>query len=272
MSSEQRISFNRNDSSDFYKLVRQRVNAYFRDNKISQKANLEMKLKVIFILSGFWASYLMLISNSFSHNGWLMLLLACIFGFFSALIGLNIGHDAIHGAFSDNKHVNKAMGIWFNIIGANDHMWNITHNLVHHTYTNIPGLDEDIDQIPILRLNPQQELWKVHRFQFIYAWFLYPLASISWVFLKDYKKFFAAYIGNHKNDHPRKEYFRLFIYKIIHYSIFVVLPFWLIDMPWWQILIGFIIGHLVFGFTISSVFQLAHVVEGPVFPEPDNKR
>ncbi len=269
MTSTRNVTFNKKQKTDFFPVVRKRVNTYFKENGVSMNANLEMKFKVIFILSGFFACYFMLISNSFVFSPMLMLFLACGFGFFSALIGLNIGHDAIHGAFSNNKTVNRLMGVWFNVIGANDHVWNISHNLVHHTYTNIPDHDDDINQIPILRLNPQQELWKIHRFQFIYAWFLYPLASITWVFMKDYKKFFSENIGNHVNQHPKKEYFRLFFFKAIHYLMYVVIPFLIIDMPWWQILIGFIIGHLVMGFTISSVFQLAHVVEGPEFPIPD---
>ena len=264
-----KISFNKKQKSDFFPTVKKRVSEYFKNNNISVNANIEMQLKVLFILGGFMLSYALLISNQFSHSPWIMLILACLFGFFAALIGLNIGHDAIHGAYSSNRKVNKYMGIWFNIIGANDHVWSISHNLVHHTYTNIPDHDDDINQIPILRLNPNQKLWRIHKYQFIYVWFLYPLASISWVFLKDYKKFFSEYIGNYKNNHPTKEYYRLFIYKAIHYLIFVVIPFVFIDMAWWQILIGFVAGHLVMGFTLSSVFQLAHVVEGPEFPHPD---
>lgn len=261
------ITFNKKEPSEFFPTVRKRVLDFFKENDISMNANGEMKFKVVIILFFYALSFILCITTAFSP--WILFGIAGVHGFCSALIGLNIGHDAIHGAYSKDKKVNKALGVLFNIVGANDYMWKVTHNIVHHTYTNIPGHDEDIDQIPILRLNPKQKLWSIHRFQYIYAFLLYPLASITWVFMKDYKKFFSEKIGERENVHPRKEYFRLFIYKIIYYSIFVALPFVVIDLAWWQILIGFVFSHLMMGMTISAVFQLAHVVEGVDFPEPD---
>ncbi|NND77372.1 MAG: acyl-CoA desaturase [Flavobacteriales bacterium] len=268
MAEVSKISFNRKDASQFFPEVKARVTEYFTKNNISMNANGSMYFKVVFILFFYALTYALLITTSFSP--WIMFVVAGVHGFFTALIGLNIGHDAIHGAFSKNQRLNKIMGLGFNIIGASDYMWKITHNIVHHTYTNIPGHDEDIDQIPLLRLNPKQELWWIHKFQHLYAFLLYPLASFTWVFIKDYKKFFAEKIGERKNEHPKIEYFRLFFFKAMYYTIFLVIPLIFIDMAWWQILIGFFFAHLVEGLTISAVFQLAHVVEGPEFPEPDD--
>ena len=263
------ITFNKKHPSDFYPVIKQRVREYFLSNNISKHANGAMIFKTTFILSIYVLSYILLVCNIF--NLWLLLVLAGIHGFFTALIGLNIAHDAIHSSYSSNKTINKNLGILFNIIGANDYMWNISHNLVHHTFTNIPDHDDDINQIPILRLNPKQNLWWIHRFQHFYALFLYPLSSITWVFIKDYKKFFSAKIGGHVNNHPRQEYFRLFFYKFLYYTIFLIIPLIVIALPWWQILLGFLFLHLIEGATLSFVFQLAHISEGLEFPEPDNK-
>ncbi|MCB0560674.1 MAG: acyl-CoA desaturase [Lewinellaceae bacterium] len=263
-----KITFDKKEVADFYPEVRKRVDAYFKSKNIGKHANGAMIAKTVFILTVFIGSYVLLLSNIFSPG--VLLLLAIVNGFFTALIGLNIAHDAIHGAFSSNSIVNKAMGLWFNIVGANDYMWMITHNVVHHTYTNIPDHDEDIDQIPIIRLNPNQDLWPIHRFQYIYVFLFYPLASLSWVFLKDYKKFFKSHIGSYDNSqHPRKEFYRLFFFKAVYYFLFLVLPFTLIELPWYYILVGFLALHFVEGLTLALVFQLAHTVEGTSFPAPD---
>lgn len=269
MSNISTVRFLKAEKGGFYDVLKARVNDYFETNNISRHANGEMILKTVLILTVFFGSYLLLLSNMF--NIWQMLLLVIINGFGAALIGLNIAHDAIHGSYSSKKWVNKSLATIFNIIGANDYMWNISHNIVHHSFTNIPDHDEDIEQIPIIRLNPKQKLWKIHRYQHIYTFFLYGLTSISWVFIKDYKKFFQPKIGSYTMKNPTVEYFRLFGFKAIYYVLFLVIPLVVIDLAWWQILIGFVIMHLVEGITLALIFQLAHVVEGTQFPEPDEK-
>ncbi|MEP6465839.1 MAG: acyl-CoA desaturase, partial [Parafilimonas sp.] len=183
----------------------------------------------------------------------------------------NISHDAVHGSLSSNKSVNKVLGYSFNVIGANSYMWNITHNIVHHTYTNIEGHDEDIELISLLRVSPHQKLRKVHRYQYLYAFFFYSLSSLLWVFVKDYVKFFKKQIGNYSNKkHPRSQYYILFISKAVYYTLFLVIPLVFIHTQWWLILLGFVAMHLVQGLTMAIIFMLAHVVEETDFPLPDD--
>jgi linoleoyl-CoA desaturase len=96
------------------------------------------------------------------------------------------------------------------------------------------------------------------------------LGTLSWVLIKDYKKFFENKVGNYNNrKHPRKEYFYLFFYKAINYTLFIVLPYFFIDYAWYHILAGFILMHFVAGFYLAIVFMLAHIVEKTHFPLPD---
>lgn len=265
-----KLSFNKKHASaEFHADLKERVKLYFLNNKISKFSNGKMVFKTIFILTFYVLSYILLISNQFSP--WFLLVLAGVHGFFTALIGLNIAHDAVHNSYSSNKRVNRYLGTLFNILGANDYVWRLSHNFSHHKYTNIPDYDDDINQIPILRLNPKQSLWKIHRFQHFYAFFLYPLSSISWVFIKDYKKFFGGDIGEQISKHPKKEYYRLFLFKAFYYIVFLIIPLVVIDLPWYYILIGFVFMHLIEGASLSFVFQLAHVTDGLSFPEPDSE-
>lgn len=268
-SKSKKLKFNNIRQSSFFSDVRKKVDAYFLDKDISKKANGTMWFKVTFFLGGFFLLYGLILSNQFSPL--VMLLFAALLGAFSAFVGFNICHDAIHGALSSNKKVNNFFSFFFHFVGANPYVWNITHNVVHHTYTNIAGHDEDIEIAPgIIRLSEDEELNRLHRYQHYYAFPLYSLASLSWIFRKDYKKFFQEKVGEHPNtNHPKIEYFNLFFYKFSYYFLFLVLPILITDITWWQGIIGFIVLHFAQGLIMGLVFQLAHVVEGTEFPLPN---
>ena len=105
-------------------------------------------------------------------------------------IGMGIMHDAIHGAFSKKKWVNKIMSYSINLIGSNKDMWRIQHNVLHHSFTNIQDHDDDINTPFFLRFSPNAPKSRIHRFQQFYAWFFYGLTTISWVTFKDFVNLF----------------------------------------------------------------------------------
>ncbi|MGF7216484.1 linoleoyl-CoA desaturase [Spirosoma lacussanchae] len=263
------LKFVNKNKSAFFPTVRKRVDAYFAEQALSPHANGAMWAKASFFLIGYVSLYGLILSNQFGP--WAMLGLAMLLGMFAAFIGFNVSHDALHGAFSSRRWVNRILGNSFYLLGANPYVWTITHNVVHHTYTNIPGHDEDIEVAPgLVRLDVQEALHPWHRYQHWYTFPLYALASLSWVFRKDYVKFFKKQIGQHDNSaHPRREYVRLFFSKACYYFFFLVLPMLVLDITWWQLLIGFVVMHLVEGLVLGLVFQLAHAVEGTTFPQPD---
>jgi len=265
-----KIKFSNPAESFFYATLRGRVDEYFRLNKLSRNANGQMWIKTLFFLGGVAGLYLLIISGSVRPL--LMLPLAALLGMFCAFVGFNICHDAIHGSLSSDKKINKLFSFTFNLVGANPYVWNITHNIVHHTYTNIPDHDEDIEVAPgLIRINNEEEVNALQRFQHWYALPLYSLASLSWVFRKDFKKFFQSKIGEHTVKHPKIEYFKLFFYKLIYYVLFIVLPLVVLDISWIQFIAGFLVLHFAQGLTMGLVFQLAHVVEGTQFPRPNEQ-
>jgi len=210
---KKKITFKRDQVGEFYQVVRERVDRYFSENNISKNADWRMVLKTTFIISSLIVTYSLLLSNKFGIVA--MLFMALYLGFCVALIGLNVGHDAIHGAYSANRKVNRWLGTCFNIVGANDHVWKITHNIIHHSFTNIPGADDDIDQSALIRLDPTKKVMWHHQFQHIYVFFLYPLTTLTWFFYKDYVNFFKKRIGWYENnDRPTREFVRLFGFKL----------------------------------------------------------
>jgi len=266
----QPLKFSPVTGSLFYATIRTRVDDLFAEQQLSKHANAAMWAKTIFFLTGYLGIYLLILFMGFSPV--IMLMLSLTLGMFGAFVGFNVCHDAIHKAYSSNKIVNQFFSFVFNLVGANPYVWSITHNIVHHTYTNIPGHDEDIEIAPgLIRIAQEDKVSSIQRFQHWYAFPLYSIASLSWVFRKDFKKFFQHQIGATKSKHPKIEYFKLFFYKALYYFLFIALPLMILDISWWQFIIGFIALHMAQGLTMGLVFQLAHVVEGTTFPLPNAK-
>ena len=266
--SETKIRFAKRESERFVQEVKGDVAAYFEASGVSQKADYRMVLKTVMLLSITFGAYGLILSNRFTP--WQMLGLAVLMGIGMAGVGFSIAHDALHGAYSSSPRVNRLLGYTFDLVGANGYMWKITHNVIHHTYTNIHGVDEDLTVSPLLRLSPEAPRMWFHRYQHIYGWLAYSLATINWIFVKDYQQFLKRDLGPYKNKkHPRSEVVHLIWTKLFVYLYLIVIPLLVLDITWWQFLIGFLAMHLTAGVILGVIFQLAHVVEGTEYPLPD---
>jgi linoleoyl-CoA desaturase len=149
-------------------------------------------------------------------------------------------------------------------------MWQLTHNVIHHTYTNIHGVDEDLSVSPLLRLSPEAPWRPLHRYQHLYACAAYSLSTLFWVFVKDFKYFLQRDLGPLRGrKHSSGEIAWLMGSKAIYLGYALVIPLLVIDQPWWQVIAGFVLVHLIAGVILGVVFQLAHVVEGTEHPVPD---
>lgn len=203
----------------------------------------------------------------------MMLLMAVLMGFGMAGIGLTVMHDANHDTFSRKKWLNRLMGFSLNFLGGNVNNWKAQHNILHHSFTNIEGYDEDLEAGKILRFSPNSDKKWIHKYQFLYAWPLYCLMTLSWTFSKD---FFDVYryrkIGLLKQlkTNFKKEMTLIVVTRAIYFIYMVVLPLLLMDITWWQLIIGFLTVHFIAGLTLALIFQLAHVMEETSFPVPKN--
>ena len=103
-------------------------------------------------------------------------------GFLMALIGLNIQHDANHGAISRNPTVNRLLGMSQNWIGGSAVDWIHQHVVQHHTETNDVHHDPDIVGSDLLRLNPLKPMLSHQLFQHIYVFGLIAFFGMNIVF------------------------------------------------------------------------------------------
>lgn len=204
----------------------------------------------------------------FTPATWLAIIDCIVLGGLTASIGFNIMHDGAHGSFSKYKWMNKIAGASLNFLGANIFMWNSKHNVIHHAYTNIDGIDDDIDARPFLRMCKSQKQYKIHRYQHIYFGLTYSLLYLYWIFFTDYEKYFTRKVGNMPLP-PMKlmDHVSFWGFKLIHAVIFIAVPIYMVGfMPW---LIGFAVYGMFAGLVLAMVFQMAHTVEGTHFPLPD---
>ena len=163
-----------------------------------------MVVKTVLLLALTFVPYGLILTNRFSR--WEMLGLALVMGIGMAGIGFGIAHDALHGAYSSSARINTFLGLSLDVLGASSYMWKITHNIVHHTYTNIEGVDEDLAVSPLLRLSPNCERLWFHRFQHLYAFALYGFTTLFWVFVKDYQQLLKAELGPYRDKrHDRMQ-------------------------------------------------------------------
>lgn len=201
----------------------------------------------------------------------LLFLLYILSGFGMAGIGMGVMHDAIHGSFSRHQTVNKLMGYTINLIGANDKVWRLQHNVLHHSYTNIEDHDDDINAPFFLRFSPHAKKNKIHKYQHCYAWFFYGLSTISWVTSKDFVRYARYYkMGLVKNRRTYIEgILKMAAWKIVYFSYALVLPILLTAISPWLVVLAFLAMHFVTGLSITLVFQTAHVTPNASFPLPD---
>ena len=255
-----------NSNNTFQQELKKRVNQYFLETNKSSTGNFSLFFKAIFFFASYLALYVHLVY--FTPTAWLAVLECILMGGFTAAIGFNVMHDGGHGSFSKNKLVNKLAAFSVNFLGASHIMWKMKHNIIHHTYTNIDGVDDDIEIKPFLRMCSTQKHHKLHRFQHYYVWFLYTLLHLIWVFQTDYKKYFSKKIGSVAlTKMSMQEHIGFWGAKIGYAILFMVIP--IIKVGFFPWVIGFMIVSMVTGFVISIVFQLAHTVEHLEFPVPE---
>jgi len=258
------IKFQRAREGEFYAIVKERVENYFCTNRISCHANWKIHGKTLFLFS----LYILLIGviySNFLTGVWLIGCYATL-GFVTSLICVNFCHDVIHGSYFASPKLSKLFGYVYDLNGLSSGMWRISHNLRHHTFTNIPGLDEDIDKAILLRLSPTDKIYPFHRYQHLYAFLLYLFTSLNWAYYGDIKSFIDE---NKQKNVSRQEAVTFFSLKALNLLVFLFLPIMLLSAPGWQIFLGFLTMHFVGGFFSAIIFQLGHIVENVNFPEPD---
>ncbi len=256
-----KVKFN-NSNNQFFQSLKKSVDDYFKTNGLRKTGNIRLYVKTIVLIPAAIAIYVLLLSGILPVA--VSIILCVMLGLIISSIGFNVMHDACHGSFSSKKWVNETLGLTLNALGGTAFFWKQKHNVLHHTYTNIAGADDDIAQSKLLRQSPTQDWMPIHRYQHIYLTAAYSLTLFMWVWFRDFNKYFSKRIHNTVlQPMNRREHLIFWASKAMYVLFYVALPIYMVGfLPW---LLGIAIAYLTAGIMLSYVFQLAHAVEGPEF-------
>ena len=253
---------------EYYSELRKRVELYFSENGFTQSGNWKMYLKTVVILILFIGSYISLVF--FSNTIIMALISAFLLAQSFVLIGFNIMHDSNHGSYSKNKTINRILSYTMDLIGSSHTLWKQKHNILHHTYTNIDGMDEDLETSGFLRLSPNQKWKSKFKLQHIYAVLVYSFLTLSLIFAGDFKKIWTGKVGTQKIKKVKLgEHLFFYGFKLIYFGYMIILP--LFFHSFFHVAFFFLFIHFILGLTLALVFQAAHTVEPNAFPIPEQK-
>ncbi len=242
----------------FHADLRRGAAEYFEASGRARRGGGRMYAKTAVILTWFAASYAALLAWG-GTSAWVAVSSTISLALATAGIGFAIMHDANHGAYSPSRTVNRAFGLALDFIGASSHVWRFKHNVQHHGYTNVAGLDADIDAEPFLRVAPSQRRRRYHRLQHLYAWPLYCVLAVKWWFVDDLLDLSRGRVGAVTFRRPRAGELAVALAgKAVFLGWAVVVPAVVFRSGWVAPL--FLLGAAVLGFVLSVVFQLAHAV------------
>jgi linoleoyl-CoA desaturase len=264
------ISFSRIDKAKFFRTLNKRVNTYFKEHNIERTGNWKLYLKAVIMFAIFLVPLILILTVTMPQ--WALLVLTIVIGVGMAGVGMNVMHDSNHESFSSKKWVNKLMGSSIYILAGNVYNWKVQHNVLHHTFTNVEGHDEDIDAGRIIRFSKHSKWLPIHKFQKYYSIFLYGLLTINWAITTDFKQmhsYLKRKLSYGEFPNPAKEWTVLISTKILYYLLWIVLPLVILDIAWWKVLLGFFVMHYTAGMILSVIFQLAHIVPKTSMPIPD---
>ncbi len=257
-----KVSFNNKEAS-FYKSINDAANQYFDKKQLKKSGNWSLYSKTIILLSAAIAIYGLVLFVEMPV--FVIILLSLLFGFVSACIGFNVMHDANHGSYSSKKWINNTLGLSINALGGNSFIWKYKHNILHHTYPNVDGMDDDIAKSPLIRMCETQPWFPAHRFQHIYTPVLYAFSSLIWVLFQDFEKYFRPRLSNATiaSKMSLTDHIIFWISKVFYLAFYILIP--ILVIGWLKWLLFFVTLHVGLGLTLAVVFQLAHVVESTEF-------
>jgi len=255
------VTFN-NRNAKFYAALKNSVDQYFASRAIKKTGNWKLYLKSGVLIPAAITIYISLLF--FNVTPVLGIFLCCVLGLILASIGFNVMHDACHGSYSSHGWINDVMSLSLNALGGNAFIWKFKHNVIHHTYTNVDGVDDDIAKSPLMRQCSTQKWVPAHRFQHVYVILIYAISSFAWVALMDFNKYFKKKVFTTElQKMSAREHAIFWMSKVFYVLFYVLIPVFFVGWKFWAV--GFACMHLTMGLTLALVFQLAHVVEHAEF-------
>lgn len=264
-----KLKFSKDEGSLFYKELNEKIELYFQENNLNRTGNSLMYFKIFLYFSLDFLFYCLMISSEGLVSFYVFYLLM---GLSILLTAFNISHDAAHGVAVKSKFWNKLLfQLSFNLQGNNAYVWGKNHNESHHLYTNVEGSDIDVLNNPLFRMKESQPLKKYHRFQWLYAPFLYLLYSLNWFLFRETLMLINYSSRTIKVEIPLAEAVKLVVYKLLYVGYMIIIPLYLLPFGWEHVLLAFLINHFIISLIFVGVLGVSHLSDYVAHPQPDSK-
>jgi len=257
------------DSSDFYPVVKSRVEKYMKENKIGEGESPLIFFKTFLIFAGWILFYYLSMIQ-----GWT--LAAVLWGGFHAQIGINIAHDGAHGVYAKNKFIQKVAGYGMDIMAGCTVVWQHQHNIGHHPNCNKHGnaqhaskhdnYDPDASSgAPYIRITPNQPWRPAHRYQHIYIWGLTTLMGFKW-FGNDIRAFFfrRKYLSYEFYETSTTDFWVQLLTKTAFVIYGIIVP--LSIHPFSKFFPMFVLFVITIGYMFVLMFSVNHLTENTLYP------
>jgi linoleoyl-CoA desaturase len=249
----------------FATVLRERIQWYFTQRDLSPHANGEMVAKVVLGLVSWLAGILVLYGAHL--RTWEIPLVYLALAPPQTFLILNVAHDSIHGAVSSRRWVNRLLAYIYDGCGVSSYLVRILHNQGHHFCINVLGEDDPLSGRGFLRFTPRSPRRPFQRFQHFYAIFLYPMFSLDYLFLRDFVDFFNFRPAAPNARRRSSQLVAILAGKLVYLAGMVAAPIVYLGYPAGPVLLGFLLMHLVIGFSVAAVFAPTHILECNTFPE-----
>src|SRR5262249_5601159 len=244
--------------------------AYLASAHKSPRAGWVLLVKALILVSLVVGSYAAILVIG---KGWILIPLGVVFAVSALLLAINVGHDASHDAVFKSRLLNFILHrACFLLTGINGYLWRMRHLNSHHLFPNVNGSDTDIDENPVMRLSPNQP-WRWHfQFQHIYGPFMYLFAASHTTWWGDFVYLSKKNLANMTDiKHPWYEYILFFLSKLAYVAIVLVIPMLVLEIPWWQVVLGYLFVKCVASLLFVFLLIGTHFSDLADFPVPDEK-
>ncbi len=256
-----KIRYTSSDTPDLiYKQIRQAADNYFTEKDLPKHATVFMAYKAVVLSTIIIGSYWSLTQIQTFMGA---VIAFFILTFFSLILSINLGHDAAHHAVTGNKRTDDLIfQTIFALQGLSGYVWQVRHNYSHHVLPNVKEHDSDMELTKLIMLEPdaEQAQW-YHRYQHIYASFLYTFVSFHLLFIQDFKFFTQRDQANlHFEDIPIIEWVKMLSFKCLYFGLTFGLPAAFSSLDFGHILGAWVLVHAVVSVFVAFTFFISHHV------------
>lgn len=174
------------------------------------------------------------------------------------LENMEVGHNVLHGQYDwmNDAQFNSKTYEWDIVCDAGN--WKQTHNIEHHSHTNVLGMDDDYGY-GLLRLAPEQRWRTMHLFQPIWCFLL--MVYFQWgVAIQDIKlgRFFKGRMTRQELRERAKPFLKKSSRQVFKdYVLFPVLGFF----NWPRILLGNLAANIIRNIWTNIIIFCGHFTE-----------